>query len=366
MTPTRTRTAALFAALLLFAGCGSEPPPQEEVLRPVRFTTVYAGGAERTRVFSGVARAGVESNLSFKVPGLVRRVDVEVGDRVRAGQLIAEIEPTDYELQVQDAEASLAQARSQARNAQSSYERMQALYENNSASRAELDASRSQMESTAAQVASIEKKLELARLQLSYTTLRAPLDGAIAQVPVDVNENVDAGRTVAVLTAGERPEVEVAIPEVLISSVRDGQKVSVSFDALADERLPATVTEVGVSSSGFATTYPVKVRLDSPDQRVRPGMAAEVSFSFAAGAGGEHIVLPPIAVGEDEQGRFVWVLEDRGDSTATVTRRAVTVGELTSDGLEIRSGLEDGERVVTAGVTRIHEGQKVRASGEGM
>jgi multidrug efflux pump subunit AcrA (membrane-fusion protein) len=77
-------------------------------------------------------------------------------------------------------------------------------------------------------------------------------------------------------------------------------------------------------------------------------------------------VLPPIAVGEDEAGRFVWVLEDAGDGTATVHRRAVTVGALTSDGLEIRDGLEDGERVVTAGVTRIHDGQKVRGSDEGM
>ena len=362
MTSIRTTVSSGLAALLLFAGCGAEPPPAEEVLRPVRFTVVYAGGAERTRVFSGVARAGVESNLSFKVSGLVQRVSVSVGARVRAGQVIAEIEPTDYELKVQDTEASLAQARSQARNAVANYDRMQALYENNSASRAELDAAQSQKESTAAQVASSEKKLELAELQLSYTRLAAPLDGAIAAVPVEMNENVNAGQTVAVLSAGERPEVEVTIPEILISSIEGGQKVLVALDALGDDRLPGIVTEVGVSSAGFATTYPVKVRLDAADDRIRPGMAAEVYFSFEASAGGRNIVLPPLAVGEDTQGRFVFVLEDHGDGTATTHRRGVTVGDLTSDGLEVRSGLEDGERVVTAGVTRIQDGQKVRAT----
>jgi len=134
----------------------------------------------------------------------------------------------------------------------------------------------------------------------------------------------------------------------------------VSFDAIPDGSFPATVTEVGVASVGFATTYPVKVRLETSHEGIRPGMAAEVTFRFSSGDGRERFVVPPVSVGEDDAGRFVFVVEATGDGLGVAKRVPVKVGELTSRGLEITKGLKDGDLLVTAGVSRMTDGQKVR------
>lgn len=357
----RLRPAAVVpVALLTLTSCG-ETPPSPEPLRPVRTVTAYATGASRDRVFAGTARAGQEIDLSFRVPGTVERVDVRVGESVRAGQVLATLESRDYEIRVQQAEASLAQARASSRSTQADLERVRELWENGNAPQSELDAARARAESTAAQVEAAEQALEAARRQLDYTRLVAPVAGAIASVDAEVNENVGQGQKIAVLASGSRPEVEVAMPEVLISGVREGQPVTVSFDALPGEALDAVVTEVGVATTGTGTTFPVTVRLSKPAREVRSGMAAEVAFRFRAQGGEELIYLPPQAVAEDREGRFVYVLEPSDEAGVGVVRRTpVRVGELTADGIEIVDGIEEGAEVVTAGVSRLTDGKKVR------
>ena len=134
---TRTRWVSCWISLmmlvLLLSSCGEEQQVRE-VIRPVRYVQVFSTGGTRTRVFSGVAQAGLESRLSFRVPGTIKGVAVEVGDRVNAGDVIAALDPSDYELQVQQAEAGRANAQAQARNAESNYERVRRLYENENAS----------------------------------------------------------------------------------------------------------------------------------------------------------------------------------------------------------------------------------------
>lgn len=358
------RSASLWTAaavaMAVSIGCSKEQPPVEEIIRPVRYQPVYATGGVRERVFSGAAQADVESRLSFKVSGTIERIYVKVGDRVRKGDLIAELDPTDYEIQVEDAEASLLQAQSQARNAHANYTRVQSLYVNQNASRADLDAALAQKQSTEAQVASIEKKLELARRQLQYTRLAAPAAGSIASKNVDINENTVPGQTIVTLSGAGSPEVEVAVPEILIDRVQEGAEVTARFDAIPDVNFPATVTEVGVASVGFATTYPVKVRLETADTRVRPGMAAQVLFMFEATGDRERFIVPPVAVGEDRGGRFVFLVEPTGGGLGIAKRTDVTVGQVSSQGLEILHGLEDGDLLITAGVSRLADGQKVR------
>jgi RND family efflux transporter MFP subunit len=346
-------------------GCAEQAVP-EQPLRPVRTIQVFATGAERVRSFSGTARAGQESRLSFRVRGSVEVLDVEVGDRVRAGQVLARLDPQDYRLQFEDAEASLARIRAEVRNAEANYARIRGLYENSNASLNALDVARAGFESATAALESGEKKLEQARLQLSYTRLEAPTPGAISRVLVEVNENVQPGQTVAVLTAGARPEVEIGMPEVFIARVKEGQPVDVTFDALGGRTFAATVTEVGVASTGLATTFPVKARLDRDEPEVLPGMAAEVHFRFEAGGDTDRIEVPAFAVSEDREGRFVYVVEEIGDGVGRAVRREVTVGGLTADGgLEILHGLVEGERVITAGVSRIQDGRQVRLDAVG-
>ena len=358
----RRLTALPLLPILALAawGCAEEAPP-EPTLRPVRTLQVYSTGVERVRSFSGTARAGQESRLSFKVSGTIELLGVKVGNRVRPGQLLARLDPQDYQLQVEDAQASLARVRAETRNAEANYARIRDLYENSNASLNDLDAARAGFESATAGLESGEKKLEQARHRLSYTELKAPTAGAISQVPAEVNENVQPGQIVAVLSSEARPEVEIGMPEVFISRVREGQSVEVTFDALGNRTFGATVTEVAVTSTGLATTFPVKARLDHDEPEILPGMAAEVHFRFEGQGGRELIEVPAFAVSEDRDGRYVYVVEGGEEGVGRAVRREVSVGGLTADGgLEILHGLAEGERVITAGVSRIQDGLAVR------
>ena len=349
-----------FALALLLPACREAPPPAEPVIRPVRTVQVFSTGGARIRSFSGTAQAGQESRLSFRVGGTVDRVTVTVGDSVRAGQLIAELDADDYRLQVQEADASLEQAKAELRNAEANYSRVRALYENRNASRNDLDGARAAAESARARVRSIEKRLELSRSQLSYTRLVTVTDGAIADLRIEENENVQAGQTVVLLTAGALSEVKVAVPEILITRIREGDAVSVAFDSIPSKTFSARVEEVGVSTTGLSTTYPVTVLLDEEETQIRPGMAAEVSFQFESRDSRDRFLLPSVAVGEDRDGRFVFVVDAGEEGIAFTRRRSVVPGALTEEGMEILEGLSDGDHVVIAGVSRIVDGQKVR------
>ncbi len=361
----RALAAGLLLPVLICAGCDKDAPARpREAVRPVRFIRVSAAAESPTRMFSGTSKAVVESRLSFRVGGTIQKVNVAVGDAVKKGDLIARIDPADFRIRVQEAEASLARAEAEARNAEANYERVRALYENRNASRNDLDAARAAAESTEAAAAAARKQLELARRQLEYTRLTAPSDCAVASVSAEVNENVAAGQTVAAVTCGDRIDVNVTVPEAVIARINEGDPAAVRFDAVPGETFPGAVTEVGVTSAQLETTFPVAVRLDARDPRVRPGMAAEVALHLRPEKAGLQIMVPPAAVGEDRNGRFVFTVTPSDPGFGVVHRQSVQVGEITSDGLEIKEGLRDGDFLVTAGVNHIQDGLKVKFNPE--
>ncbi|NKB71868.1 MAG: efflux RND transporter periplasmic adaptor subunit [Candidatus Latescibacteria bacterium] len=353
---------ALLGLLFGLTAC-SEAPPPEPVIRPVRYQSVLISGGEQRRLFSGTAQAALESRLSFKVQGTLDELAVSVGDRVAARQLIARIDERDYRLQVENIQAGLASAQARARNADNNYARLSALYESGNISESELDGARTQSQASAEEVIASEKQLELATTTLGYTRLVAPVDGSIAAVQVEEGENVSPGQPIVLLTSGSRLEVEVAVPEMWIAQVAAGEATTVTFDAIPDKIFTARVTEVGVTTTGAATTFPVTVQLDHADSAYRPGMAATVEFELGGGDGSQHIYVPLEAVGADRQGRFVYMVKKTGDDLGTVHRRSVQTGDFSGELLEILQGLEAGDQVVTAGVSRILDGQQVRLLG---
>ena len=354
------RICIVVSALMLgLSGCQSAPEPGPVGPRTVRAEVFHRETGARTRTFSGVVRAGIESQLSFKVPGTIEAVAVRVGDTVDAGTLVARLDDTDYRIQVEDARAALARQEASARNARTTFLRTESLYENDNASLADLEAARAADESARAAVRSAEQVLERAERQLEYTELRTPIAGAISDVQADEGENVQAGLPIALLTAGERPEVEVDVPEMMIADVREGQPVRARIEAVGNRVFEATVTEVGVAALRGASAFTVRARLAAASERILPGMAAEVDFTIDR-RDRDVLVVPPSAVAEDVDGRHVFVVREGEDGTLRVERADVAVGELTARGLEILDGIADGAMVVTAGVDRLVDGERVR------
>lgn len=344
---------------LALSGCSDDADVAlEPELRPVRVSVVSESEDLRERSFTGISQSSQESRMSFKVSGTVIDVAVQVGDQLAAGELIARLNPSTYDLNVQQAEASLAQATANQRNADSSYSRAKELYENNNASRNDLDSSRANAESAEAQVRSAAKSLEIARLDRSYTRLTAATDCTVAAVDVELNENINAGTQVAKVNCGSGIEVSLGVPESLIGGLEQGMPARVRFNAISDQSFNGTVTELGIAAGGSAATFPLVVTLDDSDSSLRAGMAAEVTFEFPNSQASSYAV-PSAAVVNDENGSFVFIANPLGDGSATIERRPVQTGELTTNGVEILDGLANGDRVVTAGTSVIRDGQTV-------
>jgi RND family efflux transporter MFP subunit len=355
----KTATLLALTAAVVLLGC-EDAQEEPEVIRPVRYVVVEGSDAATQRTYSGVAKAGQESRLSFQVSGQVLSVPINVGEVVEKGQTIARMDPADFALQLQNAQAAAAQARAQERNAKATYERTRALYENQNASRQDLDADRTAYESARAGFKSANQQIRLRQRQLGYTHLKAPEPGTLATVDIEVNEYVQAGVLVATLLAGDQIEVSVSVPASIIRSIKKGAEALARFDSLEGRSLKGTVTEVGVSSAAGATTFPVTVRLTEGQDQVRAGMTADVTFVLAAAKNGPKYALPTSAVGEDRDGRFVFKVEPGEAGLGVVHRNPVEVGQLLSNGVEINSGVEPGDLVVTAGVSRIYDGLQVR------
>lgn len=352
----------LALSVSLLASCGSEDEGQaSSPLRPVRYIEVLLAAPDVVRSFSGVAEAGVESELSFKVEGTLESLAVGVGDAVKKGQIVSTLDDKDYRLRVQEVEASLEQAKASLRNALANYERIRALYENRSVSLTELDASRAAFESARAAEKAAINQLELAKLQLEYTRLQAPADCLVAESRVEVSENVNSGQPILLLNCGQQPKVKVSIPEAYITYVKKGQPVTITFDAVKDQFFKAEVFEVGVATEALTTTYAVTLLVQGNAEKIRSGMTAEVSFqaSLANIKLEKRIIVPAVAVVKDKGGSFVFVVEPKGDNRGIVSKRLVTIGSITSSGIDIGSGLADKELVVTAGVSRLVDGQEV-------
>ncbi len=361
MLPLRALPSAGIAALMIIVapGCEKAEPPADPPIRPVKYQVAQKSGGMRTVTFSGESSAGVESRLSFKVAGTIDEIAVKVGDTVKKGQLIAQLEKTDYALQVQQARASAASASAQANNAKSTYERIERMYESESASRSDLDAARAAFKSAQANVSAASQQVKLARQQESYTRLAAPVAGNIAQVPAERNENISPGQPVVTLTSGDKPKVTVAVADKYIREVQTGAAVKVRFPDLQGQSFDAVVSEVSPTSSGTGAS--VTVVLSNPSKDVRPGMSADVELTFGSAQDQARIVVPPAAVGQDRDGEMVYVVERTEPGQGTVKRVSVTINpEPTAEGIEIVEGVNEGDIVVTAGRTRITDGLVVK------
>ncbi|MEM6780837.1 MAG: efflux RND transporter periplasmic adaptor subunit [Pseudomonadota bacterium] len=354
------------AASLFLSGCGEEQATELEApLRQVRSIVVDSGTGVFERSFSGTLHASQETSLSFKVSGTIEDIAVEVGDKITKGDVLATLDTSSYSLEAQKAQASLTEAQSEFRNAKADYDRTKKLYEAGNSSRSDLDNARTASDSAAASVQSVRKSLEIARLDLSYTKLKAEDDCAIASVDADEGENVAQGTQIFFATCGDQLEVKIDIPESIISNIKKDMLVSVSFPAIADKVFKGKVFEVGVSSVAGGTTFPVTVVLTESDAYdLKAGLSADVTFAIDTRINGKQAapVLPAFAIGEDQNGRFVFTVEPTSGNRAMVKRVPVQIGEIQQNGIEILQGIKPGMRVVTAGVSVLRDGMEVKVS----
>lgn len=349
----------LLTATLLF-NCGEKEVKEEVVLRPVKFAEVSYLGGDKERRFSGTAKTEKIINLSFRSNGIVTKLDMKLGQVVKKGDLLGTLDNVSARLNYESAIESKNSTESQMNTAKLALNRVRTLYEKGSASLSDYEDAKNSYRTAVASFESAKRSVAIQQDQIRFGYLYAPEDGAIASVSAEVDENVSAGQAIGVLNAGTAIEIALGLPESVINSVEKDMKVKVSFTALGDKMYNATITEVAPALDPNTSTYPVTVQVTDSDESIKSGMAANVFFEFNNNDSSEKtIVVPASAVGEDANGQFVFLIEG-SDDKATVKKHTIKIGELTPDGFEIVDGLNIGQKIATAGLQTLLDGQEVK------
>ena len=354
--PMMKKVLLLSALLALLAACGrdSPPPPPLADVRPVRAEQVGLQADYASTRYAGEVRARYETDLAFRVAGRVQTRLVEAGAQVKAGQVMATLDPQDYALVASAAQAQLTAAEAEARLAQQDLQRFTELRAQNFISQAELD--RRRTVAAAAQARESQLRAEARRQvnQQSYTRLTAPHAGVVTSIAFEAGQVVAAGQPVVQLARSGEREVQIDVPENALDRLRAAQDLTIRLWSAPDVTYPGRLRELSPMADEGSRTYRARVNFLKPDARVKLGMTATVDVDSKVAPGLSVAQTALFKVNGQPQ---VWVV-DR--VTQKVAARSVQLGALIGDRAAVVSGLKAGDWVVTAGVHKIAPGQRVR------
>ncbi len=355
---------ALSAGFILGCSKKKEPPPKE-IVRPVKAMVVESDMEDLQRSYPGRVRAHKRAELSFKVPGRLIEIAVEEGSEVKKGQLLARLDPADYRAQLKRIQGQLSKARAALTLAKNEYDRVLRIQQEDpgAVSRSLVDKRRDQVRRAEAEIQSLQAAVDSARLNLSYTYLKAPFDGIISKRYVNNYQDIQAKEIIFHLDDLSIIEILVDIPENAMARMRADSKPKIvaEFPTAPGQKFPLEVYEFSTRADPRTQTYQVTLRMPQPEGiNVLPGMTANVTATGIEKL--QHkasFLVPAAALTADDQGKpCLWVIDP---SDNTCHRRLVETGDLSgTDKIEIKAGLKSGEMIAISGVTMLREGMKVR------
>ncbi len=352
-----TLLISLLSAALL-AAC-SKPEPAAEPVRAVRTTTIATGSSGGTREYAAEIKARTESRLGFRVGGKITRRTANVGDTVKAGQVLAQLDPQDLKLAQDVARAALAAAQTNLELANADYKRYKDLREQGFIGSAELERRDTALKSAQAQFDQARAQAGVQGNQAAYASLVADSNGVITAVDAEPGMVVAAGTSVVRLAQDGPRDVVFAVPEDHVGNLRSlASKPGALKVRLwgADQTVPASIREVAAAADPLTRTFQIKADLGSVPARL--GQTATVLIEQPQQSGA--IRLPLAAVTELQGKTSVWLVEKNDKGTLTVKPQAIAVAGADGNTVLVASGLKPGQVVVTAGVHALTPGQQVK------
>jgi RND family efflux transporter MFP subunit len=353
MTRATAASIILLSAVALSA-CTEQKAETKPVIRPVKVVEIAKTGNSRELEYSGSVKSRTEMNLGFRVAGKVTERLVDIGDRVKPGDVLARMDPTDYKLAVNSATASLAAAEKAVETADLANKRAHALYKKDAVPKAQVEQTQLTYDQAVSTRDAAAAALDQAKNQLSYADLKSDRDGIVTAVSADRGQVVAAGTPVLTVVADDQKEVQIAVPENDIAEFAIGKQVKAKFWSDDKLVLSGKVREVSGSADPQSRTFSVRVSLPN-DQRVLLGMTATVVAEVTAGA--DKVTVPLSALAEKDGSKIVWTV-DR--TAATVHSRSIKVADFTDNGVGVSDGLKPGDIVVAAGTQFMTENLKVK------
>lgn len=348
----------LCAALIVAAvtGCDKPAPPTSQA-RPVRTVTVERGAEGETVSLTGHIRAKDQVNLAFRLDGRMIERPVNVGDVLKAGQVVARLDPQIWQNGLNTAQANLASVEALLVQARLTFGRQQQLVKDGWTSRANFDEARQKLETAQGQVDAAQAQVRTAQEQLSYTVLSADAPGAVTAKGAEPGEVVHAGQMIVQLAGQGGRDAVFDVPE---QHIRTGPRDPLVQIALTNDptvRATGRVREVSPQADSATRTWQVKVGIIDPPEGMELGSTVTGRIKLAAPPGVE---IPASALTEADGRPAVWVVDPQ---SKTVSLREVDVLRHDPATVVISQGLETGDLVVTAGVQVLRPGQKVRLLG---
>jgi RND family efflux transporter MFP subunit len=329
-----------------------------EVVRSIKTITVSEQAAEQIIKFSGLVAAVDSSGLSFQVAGQVEAVNVDIGDRVKKGQVLAGLDPEPYQLEVDAIKAELAKAKDNVTKSRAQYERHKRIFEQGAGAKSYLDVTEYNYKAAKSVVHFQSAKLDLANRDLRKTKLFSPYDGTIASRSVQPHEEVQVGQEILKIDALGKMEVQIVIPETTIDRIHIDDRTTITFATLPDETVKGRISYVG-SAAEKANAFPVKVELIDANEKIKPGMTAEANLSIKNDIQKPGYLVPLQALlpaPEVNRGyAFVYV-----SKTSTVKKTLVNFRGTEHKKVIVDEGLAAGDIIAVAGVSFLADGMQVK------
>ena len=328
--------AAIAACTL--ASCGEKDKAKEtdkaKEIPQVKIADVVEDDIAQTEVYTATVESDVKNNISPNVPYRIEKIYVEVGDQVRKGQVLVQLD-----------QSSLRQLKLQIDNQKVEFNRTSELYKVGGASKAEYDNAKMQIEVMESQYNQMSRN----------TQLYAPMSGVVTARNYD-NGDMYGGAPILTIEKTNPVKVVMNVSEVHYKNIKKGQSVNLTLDSYEGETFTGKITTVSPSIDIATHTFPVEVTINNPKQKVRPGMFARVTVNYGNQT---HVLVPDLSlvkqIGAGD--RYVYVYNP---STSTVSYNKVVLGKHIGTNYEILEGVEDGQQVVVAGQARLAEGKKVK------
>jgi len=343
-----------FATLcVLLAACHGKHETSEDI-RPVRTQIVGSGQYGDALTYTGEIRARHESDLGFQVAGKMIARPAEVGAAVKAGTILAQLDPTDETVALDSAQSAANAASAEAARASGEEASYRHLLERGLTTRTQYIAQQTASKTAQSRLQQASSDLDLRRRQLNYTTLRSDHDGVITRVSADVGAVLAQGQAVVTLAQPSEMDVVFDAADSQVDAVRNAKTVSAALLSARDKPLTAVVREIAPSADSVTRTYRVKCTLPAQPPGWRLGLNVIVTLPRSQTVQG--IRIPATALYEKDRRSAAWIVKD----DQTIELRPIVVARYDTESVEVAGGLKSGERIVTAGVHKLLPGQKVR------
>jgi RND family efflux transporter MFP subunit len=329
-----------------------------DVVRAIKTMKVSEQADQQVSRYSGLVAAVDSSDLSFQVAGQVESVEVDIGDKVTKGQVLAVLDPEPYQLDVGAIKAELVKARDNVAKTKLQYERHKRIYEQGAGAKSLLEVAEFNYKAARSAVNYQIARLDLAKRNLRKTKLISPYDGTIALRTVQPHEEVQVGQKVLEINAKGKMEVQLAIPETTVDRIQIDDKATITFPTLPGESAKGRITYIG-SAAIEANAFPVKVELINTDIKVKPGMSAEANLILKNKnqKPGYLIPLQAILPAPEKNRGYVFIYDTQ---TSVVKKTPARFSGIDQKKAVVEEGLAAGDIIAAAGVSFLSDGMKVK------